>query len=213
MKKLLILAVFSIGLVGCQKDSKLSSCGIINKYFSAANCMGAYVEEKKCDYYYVQLTEEDKFKIDNCANILKNNYRITYDNQPGYSQELDSCRDLIPQIFENYGAENEWYCIDSDCGNEFCDWDENRESCYSDCGDCGNDVCDAGENTENCPEDCPSQCICIEDELPKCVSSTELADACTSDCMDYEVITDCDAACVNWDFSGGYCSDGSCVCN
>ncbi|HNV01658.1 MAG TPA: hypothetical protein PKK60_04505, partial [archaeon] len=48
------------------------------------------------------------------------------------------------------GVIEEW-----ECGDNWCDIDENSLSCPSDCNEfCGNNICGVGENTTNCSADC-----------------------------------------------------------
>jgi|GEM_PF-2295097 len=71
------------------------------------------------------------------------------------------------------GVVEEW-----ECGDGWCDIDENSISCPSDCNEyCGNKICGQDENIANCPEDCANICG------NKVCESGENYVNCPSDCQ------------------------------
>ena len=48
------------------------------------------------------------------------------------------------------------------CGNDYCDWSEDEDSCPGDCKPyvCGNHACEAGEDVTSCKVDCGEPAVC-----------------------------------------------------
>lgn len=68
------------------------------------------------------------------------------------------------------------------CGNDSCDWSEDKDSCPGDCPaySCGNHACEAGEDLSSCGVDCGEPAVCGDTKCEPIAG--EKAYNCPDDC-------------------------------
>ncbi|MDA3863486.1 MAG: hypothetical protein PF689_06405 [Deltaproteobacteria bacterium] len=179
MKKLMLIPLFLFSFIfaSCttdDEDDAIITCNTYDDWLFA--CDDYCTMSVACEDNYLSLTVGDKILLDDCADLYLYDASleppICSPGDTGWTNDLAACigygEDLLGMVCDYPSECGDGYCdadenygncaqdCDPVCGDGYCEGDEDAVNCADDCGGsyCGDDVCDADEDIDNCAEDC-----------------------------------------------------------
>jgi hypothetical protein len=156
MKKLMLIPLFLFSFIfaSCttdDEDDAIITCNTYDDWLFA--CDDYCTMSVACEDNYLSLTVGDKILLDDCADLYLYDASleppICSPGDTGWTNDLAACigygEDLLGMVCD----------YPSECGDGYCDADENYGNCAQDCDPvCGDGYCEGDEDAWTCIDDC-----------------------------------------------------------